>query len=190
MKRFIFIVLLSLCSLATYADCTITASGLTDVAKKELELSCLKAQAVEKVTPEANVEKISKYAGIATEVATAIGIAAKNLGQEVNEFITTPAGMLTVAIILVKIFGKLVGMIFASLLICTILLKILKYMWTEPVEGEPVLVPRWFGILGTREIHRRRFVSYKNASENLVGWTIAAVILMLGSIILVPAVGL
>lgn len=190
MKRFIFVVLLSLFSLSALADCTITAASLTDVARKQLELDCLKAQAVEAAAPQVDAKKVSEYAGVAKEVAEAIGIAAKNLGVEVNNFITTPAGLLTVAIILIKIFGKLIGAILASVLICTILINILKYMWTEPVDdAEPVITGGWFFGYGSRAVKRREFVSYKRADDTLVGWTIVAVLIMLGSIILIPVIG-
>lgn len=194
MKRVIFAVLLSMFSWsALAADCTITADGLTDVARKTLELQCIKSQAETAATPQMDAKKISNYAGIATEVASAIGVAAKNLGVEVNNFITTPAGMLTVAIILLKIFGKLIGMMLASLIVCIVLTKVLKYMWTEPLEGEdakPVIVGGWFFGWGSRAVQSRRFISYKKADDTLVGWTVACVVMMLGSIVLVPLVGL
>lgn len=194
MKRVIFAVLLSIFSWsALAADCTITAVGLTDVARKTLELQCIKAQAEIAATPQMDAEKISKYAGIATEVASAIGIAANNLGVEVNKFITTPAGMLTVGIILLKIFGKLIGMMLASLVICIVLTKILKYMWTEPLEGEdakPVIVGGWFFGWGSRAVQPRRLIGYKKADDTLIGWTVAMIVMMLGSIVLVPLVGL
>lgn len=190
MKRFIFVVLLSLFSLSALADCTITASGITDVARKQLELDCIKAQAVEAATPQVDAKKVSEYAGVAKEVAEAIGIAAKNLGVEVNNFITTPAGLLTVAIILIKIFGKLIGAILASMLICTILVNVLKYMWTEPLEdAQPVITGGWFFGYGSRAVPQRRFVSYKKADDSLVGWTVLAVLIMLVSIILIPVIG-
>ncbi|MNM20161.1 hypothetical protein D3C81_304940 [compost metagenome] len=192
MKRFIFVVLLSLFSLSALADCTITASSLTDVTRKQLELDCLKAQAVELAPPQVDAKKVSEYAGVAKEVAEAIGIAAKNLGVEVNNFITTPAGLLTVAIILIKIFGKLIGAILASILICTVLIKILKYMWTEPLsseEAQPIITGGWFFGYGSRAVQPRRFVSYKKAEDTLVGWTVIAVIVMLVSIILIPVIG-
>lgn len=192
MKRFIFVVLLSLFSLSALADCTITAGNLTDVARKQLELDCIKAQAAQAAAPQMDAKKVSEYAGIAKEVAEAIGIAAKNLGVEVNNFITTPAGMLTVTIILIKIFGKLIGAILASILICTILINVLKYMWTEPLEGEdakPVIVGGWFFGYGSRAVQPRRFISYKKACDSLVGWTALAVIVMLGSIVLIPVIG-
>ena len=194
MKRVIFAVLLSMFSWTALAeDCTITASGLTDVARKTLELQCIKAQAEIAATPQMDAEKISKYAGIATEVASAIGIAANNLGVEVNKFINTPAGMLTVTIILLKIFGKLIGMMLASLVICIVLTKVLKYMWTEPLEGEdakPVIVGGWFFGRGSRAVQPRRLIGYKKADDTLVGWTVAMIVVMLGSIFLVPVVGL
>lgn len=193
MKHWIFVVLLSLFSPWVLADCSITASGLTDVSRKQLELDCLKAQAAEAAAP-VDSKKVSEYAGVAKEVAEAIGVAAKNLGVEVNNFITTPAGMLTVAIILLKIFGKLIGMMMASLTICVVLIKIIKYMWSEPVkidEEAPAVLRGWsFFSWTSRPVQPRRFVSYKEASETLVGWTIVMVIVMLVSIILVPVVGL
>lgn len=193
MKRFIFVVLLSLFSLSALAgDCSIQANGLTDVARKKLELSCIEAQAAIAATPQVDAKKVSEYAGVAKEVAEAIGITAKNLGVEVNSFIATPAGLLTVAIILTKIFGKLLGTILASLLICTILTRALKYMWTEPLKGDaakPVITGGWFFGFGSRAVQPRRFVSYKDAPESLVWWTVLSGVIMLLSIILIPVIG-
>lgn len=190
MKRFVFVVLamLALFSTPSWAACTITSNDLTEVAKKQLELDCLKAEAAEKVSPSLDTDRISKYAGVATEVAQAIGLAAKNLGVEVNNFITTPAGMLTVAVILVKIFGKLIGMILAACFLNYMAFKLLGWLWTEQTD-ETTEVSSWFG-WRKRTVPVRRRVTYRQADESVVGWTCVLLVLAMGSIALVPVVGL
>lgn len=190
MKRFIFVLLamLALFSTPSWAGCTIASNDLSEVAKKQIELDCLKAEAAEKISPSVDADRISKYAGVATEVAQAIGIAAKNLGVEVNNFITTPAGMLTVAVILAKIFGKLVGMILAACFLNYIAFKLLSWLWTEQT-GETAEVTTWFG-WKKRAVPVRRRVTYKQVDESVVAWTCVLLVLAMGSIVLVPIIGL
>lgn len=192
MKRFVFavLVMLSVFSMPSWAGCTIQSNDLSEVAKKQLEVDCLKAEAAAAINPIGDAERISKYAGIATEVAEAIGIAAKNLGVEVNNFITTPAGMLTVAIILIKIFGKLLGMIMAAIFLNYITFKILNWLWTEQTEGnETAEVSSWFG-WRVRKVPVRRRIAYKNAHDSVVGWTFVLLAMSMASIAAIPVVGL
>lgn len=198
MKRLMLVVmvLLALVSAPSWAGCSLDNVSLPDLAKKQLELECVKMQqaADDAANKTVDTEKISKYAGIATEVATAIGIAAKNLGVEVNNFITTPAGMLTVSVILIKIFGKLFGLALAALVINILVWKILVFLWHEDEKDEQgnrkyYTRMRGFGFF-QKQIYLRKRISFKNASESLVGWSLVLIVLSLGSIILVPAAGL
>jgi len=176
--------MLSLFSLSSWAGCTITGGDITDVARKQLELECLKAQESAKATPIPDAEKISAYAGIATEVATAIGLAAKNLGVEVNNFITTPAGLLTVAIILIKIFGKLFAMI-AVAIVC----KVLRHLWYVQ-DGDKVREVKSFFPWKTREVPVMRRITWEEADSDFVGLSVLSIAVAIISVILIPAFGL
>lgn len=198
MKRFIFVVLalLAVFSMPSWAGCSLDNVALPELAKKQLELECVKMQqaADDAANKTVDTEKISKYAGVATEVAAAIGIAAKNLGVEVNNFITTPAGMLTVAVILVKIFGKLFALILAALFINIIVWKILMFLWHKDdvdEQGNRKYYTRMRGFgLFQKQIYLRKRIGWSAADESLVGWSLLLLAISLASIILVPASGL
>jgi len=184
------LLLLSFFTLPTWAACTITSSGMSDVAKKQLELECLKAEEAAKATPIPDTAKISAYAGVAMEVAQAIGVAANNLGVEVNKFITTPAGILTVAIILAKIFGNLIGIILAALMLNIVIFRIIRRLWTVQTD-KTVEVSSWFSIGGSKKtVPVKRFMTWNEAPELQVGATFLLVVLALGSIIAIPIVGI
>lgn len=63
--------------------------------------------------------EVTPYGRVALEVAGAIGVAAKELGMAINDFLWTPAGILTVTIVI----GKLFGMQFLGLLFCFLVMK-------------------------------------------------------------------
>lgn len=84
-------------------------SGLSERVKQEMVVQCEQAKLNETtiVTKTVDVEKVNQYAEVAKAVAQAIGVAAKELGVAVNEFIKTPAGIFTAAIIAWKFVGAI-----------------------------------------------------------------------------------
>lgn len=93
--------------------------GLSNKAKQELVVNCEQTKldttfttpATTKSTDKAEVvvENMDKYSDIALKFAKALGIAAKELGVAVNEFVGTTAGMLTVGFIAYQLFGGLLS---------------------------------------------------------------------------------
>lgn len=67
-------------------------------------LAACKQQA-ETVTPEVVAQNVSVYAEVAKGVAEAIGIAAREVGVAVDEFVKTDAGKMTIALIVWHVAG-------------------------------------------------------------------------------------
>lgn len=198
MKRLMFVVCMVMAMFAgpVAAGCAMDQASIPDIAKKQLELECLKAEEAAKQAANGitDAEKISKYAGLATEVASAVGLAAEKLGVEVNKFILTPAGLLTISVILLKIFGKFLGLMIVSFIINVVSFKILSFLWYEDLyDGDKkrvmVTQPKWFG-LRSKQVPDRRRLRYKDVDSDIIGWTIILLIASVGSVILVPLAGL
>lgn len=70
-------------------------------------------QQAQSATPEAVVQNVSAYAEVAKGVAEAIGIAAREVGVAVDEFVKTDAGKMTIALIVWHVAGDdLKGIVF------------------------------------------------------------------------------
>lgn len=108
MKKLLLLVALFFLPMTTYASCNIShTSGLSDEQIQQLKVQCEQmklanapANKVEEKMKGVDPETISTWASIAQEVAKALGVAAREVGVSVNEFIKTPAGWLVVAIVL------------------------------------------------------------------------------------------
>ncbi|AJF40800.1 hypothetical protein AVV29_gp032 [Vibrio phage phi 3] len=83
-------------------------SGLDAQTKQTMIVACEQAKLSSPETPQTDVtvEKISKYAEASKGFAEALGVAARELGVATNEFIATPAGKLTVGIVMWKVLGE------------------------------------------------------------------------------------
>ena len=169
--------------------CNLQNTTLPDDVKKELELKCLQAQkaAAEKADEVAStnqVEKLSAYAGIATEVAKAVGLAAKELGIAANEFILTPAGIITMLFVVFKVFGKLLATIVVAGIVNMIVWRLIRKIWY--VETDRTMeVSGWFG-WGKKTIPVLQRTTYSNASEGQVFLTIVLGLIAFGSLALIP----
>ena len=120
MKTFILICVMLMCSFTVLsadvesnpcADIATTANtlNLSSMQLKKFAASCQNGQ--QQVTEIlANAEMVDvagKWGGVAKEFAQAIGIAAKELGIAVNDFLDSPAGYLMALILLTKYAGTL-----------------------------------------------------------------------------------
>lgn len=100
-----------LLSTNTYAISAQDITGfheLTDIQKAEV-LKAVAEQAAKNKSPDVavpSVETIEKYADIGSNVAKAIGAAAKELGVVANDFLTTPVGIITTGLIIYKVLGN------------------------------------------------------------------------------------
>ena len=165
-------------TLPTWA-CTLTNSTVPASAVKAIEAECAKAEeAVTSQVAKVDAERLSAYADVATQIAKAVGIAAQEMGVAVNDFIKTPAGILTVAVILVKVLGKLVVAMFFCVMVVYCAIRGIRYLWTDFSDE----VPRWYGF-GKKTVRKTRYMTYKEVPENQVSWTVIIVIVALASAI-------
>lgn len=131
-------------------------------------------EACEQITPIQNAgitissiqpEVITHWGQLSLELATALGVAAREIGVSVNEFVASPAGYITVGVILWKTIG-------VSLVICVMVLSIwmlgiwmIRHMWTNQwVDKE------YTNIFGVKRIKRQReYHNWKSADDNMIG---------------------
>lgn len=162
--------------------CTVTGSALSAAAIKAIEADCAKAE--EALTAQAakiDTERLSAYAEVATQIAKAVGIAAKEMGVAVNDFIQTPAGILTVAVILVKVLGKLVAAIAFTFMVMYCCYRTVRYIWSR-YSDEYIEVPRWFGF-GKKTVRKVSYMSYSEARDSQIAWTFLVAAVGLVSVI-------
>lgn len=164
--------------------CDLANSSLPASVKKEIEAECLKAEAaMEKVELKTEAEKLSAYAEVATQVAKAIGIAAQELGIAVNDFIKTPAGILTVAVILGKVFGKLVALLVVAVFVNYVVWSVLRRIWLVETD-KTIEVTRLFFFKKTIQV--KEMVTWREATEGQVFLSAVMVIISLLPVVLIP----
>jgi hypothetical protein len=137
-KILIGVMLMFVSSLAMASNCSdIRVAGLPAKQLTELRIQCEQAKLVnieqpsgmiiDRITP----ERVSEWSDIAGSFTNAIGTAASRIGVSVNEFMKTPAGYLTVAIIVWKIAGSEI----IALLLCSLYMyisfKIIGRLWSN-----------------------------------------------------------
>jgi hypothetical protein len=117
MKYFMTCLLLSLAfvstaNAATCVDQIRHISGLDEVTKQSMIVTCettkLEAQQSSVVTAMGTDEKIEmaeKWAEVAKQFVGAMALVAEEMGKTVNEFLPTPAGILTASLITWQVMG-------------------------------------------------------------------------------------
>lgn len=100
-------------------------SDLSDAKKAEFAMMIAKAaeqQAAPVVSNIPAAETVSKWANYGTEIGKAISGTAKELGVVANDFIKTPAGQITLYVVIWKVIGsQLVHIVGGMVMFCTLL---------------------------------------------------------------------
>lgn len=91
--------------LATAAPTPSDMDKLTDVQKAELALQVAKQVEEAKTVKLNKPEEVKEWVNYGTEIGRALAGTARELGVVANEFIQTPAGQLTMAMIVWKVMG-------------------------------------------------------------------------------------
>lgn len=73
---------------------------------KTIATTAEQAKQANSLPPVPSVEDVEKYADIGTNIAKALGTAAKELNVGINEFISTPAGIIATGLIIYKVLGQ------------------------------------------------------------------------------------
>lgn len=164
--------------------CTLQASGLPETIQKQLELECEKAMDEMSVVEETKkAEQLSAYAEVAVQVARALGVAAQELGVAVNDFLKSPAGLLTAGVIIFKVFGPLIFGGIAALFINLIGYKVLKSMWYRHLPDEVEVV----GLFNTTKmVPQYRRIHYNEAADSMVQLSFFILVVCTASWIALP----
>lgn len=151
MKRILLAVALMFSS-GAFAACEITGTGLPTQVVQKLITDCetlrleqlnkkVEEEAAEKAAkavakkveevPMITPEKLTSWATVAEGFTRAVGAAAKEVGVSINEFIKTPAGMITMAFIVLKAFGSGLIKIWVIFFLTVVTYYVNRHLWTE-----------------------------------------------------------
>lgn len=85
---------------------TLNVNGLSEMAQAELALKVaqLRTEAL-KVTVIPDVIEMEKYVSVGEQIGKALAVTARELGVEVNNFATSPVGMIAIFLIVWHFFG-------------------------------------------------------------------------------------
>lgn len=84
-------------------------NGLSDAAQAELALKAAELRKAALETPIIpDVAEMEKYVSVGEQIGKALAITAKELGIEVNNFASTPVGMIAIFLIVWHFFGNMV----------------------------------------------------------------------------------
>ncbi len=176
MKKLIFALLLTFTSPAWACDISGTA-GLDAVAVQKLKQACEQAklealqsknegvvqQTLNTVSGAVTADRISAFGQASKDVAVALGLAAKELGIAANDFITTPAGILTVFVVMWKLFG----IQFMGIMFCLFFLWVTGWFVRRVlVEEYTVVEKRRFWGLYTVTKRIPTYSSFSNMSDD------------------------
>ncbi len=167
------IVLLSLVLFASslFAVEKLDTDGLSAEQKAKIQLQIEQMKRDEDKTKTIDVAK--EYVQLGEMIGKAFGSCAKELNVQVNDFITTPAGMLTISIICWKTIGRDMvhfGFGFLVLVVGSWFWYICAY---RPLKVASIEYGQGFWIF------RSRKVTLKKDSEISDGWAAATVIFIL-----------
>lgn len=147
MKRIMFAIMFFLSmSFAAYGapqsnGCNISTDGLSAEVVKQMMDLCLKdkekqgalgGSAVE------NIKNLGEFANVSKEFASSLGIAARELGIAANEFLSSPAGVLTAIVIIWKVFALNILGLFFILVIISFWAFMLRVVLTESIDSKMV----------------------------------------------------
>lgn len=161
------LVLITACIVSTTAfSAQIDTSGLTDSQVQELRAHAAKV-ASDNMKKEDGTATSSNPSTIMTLAATwgqqaataaegfakALGIAAKELNINVNQFIDTPAGKLTVIIIIWKVFGVALLKFFIGIVVWIVAFCISRQLARRVflVVGPEIEVIKYWGLVKTKQ---------------------------------------
>jgi len=136
-------------------------SDLPDIAKQQMIVECEQNKLNDVrsiVEPDMSADEAAdmaqKWAGVANAFLGAINTVAKDLGVTINEFLPTPAGILTAVLITWEVMGDDIGEVVSSVVGCSafVILGFIvlnmgrRYCKRQLVtKTETVLIKGWFG---------------------------------------------
>lgn len=132
--------ILMLFAMAAHANTGISSESVTSAGwnnlTKEQQAAIIQEVATQSKQTAAptKAETLSEYANIGAKIADSISTAAKGVGVAVNEFIQTPAGKLTVALIVWHFVGSAAVHLLAAVIILIVGLIVLYIIFRRIVD--------------------------------------------------------
>jgi hypothetical protein len=181
-RKYLFALILTVMSMPTFA-CDIVRSDLPEAMVQELKVKCEQMKLDLKTQPPAPViaavpqitrDDVSEWAKISQEFAKALGIAANEVGSSVNEFLASPAGILTAVTLIWMVLGKSILGAGVGILLTYAVIKLNRRFWFDRVE-----VIEGIGFL--RRPTKKEVVRYANWGQmdaSAIGWSITTIIML------------
>lgn len=182
MRKIIVAMLLSLFALPVMASCDFNRNGdLTEIQAQELKIQCEKMKldelkepvAIPAPAPKVDKETINAWGHVAKEFSSALGVAADKVGVSINEFLKTPAGILTAIIVIMMTIGSTLLAIFVGLMFTAIVLKLNQRFWFDRMEK---VEKQGFRKAYTIEV--KRYKNWSQMNDSAIGWSITSIILL------------
>lgn len=191
-----------MCSVASYAEnIVIDADKLTEAQKAELKAQSARLSADNEANKTASLTDIAKDPSKAASMAAsfgsslaiaakgfaeALGIAAHELNININDFLNTPAGKLTVVIIIWKVFGTSLLHILVLATILTTGFSMSRVIYLRLFVKEIQYVDRiWFWGLFTTTKKIRVMKTLKDiTAESNDGWVLVMLLIVAITVVL------
>jgi hypothetical protein len=156
-------------------------SKLTEVQKAELALQVAKQVEAAETTTVTKPQEVKEWVNYGTEIGQALAGTARELGVVANEFIQTPAGQLTMAMIVWKVMGHDIVHVGLALIMFFTLVPGWVYMYHKMclVKGYSFQTYEEDGKTKTRKI-----TQYYDSSREDVDGTRIMMMLVLGVMLL------
>lgn len=181
MKKYLLALILAFTAVPAMA-CDISRSDLPDAMIQELKVKCEQMKLDLQTQPPAPVvavsqitrEDVSEWAQISQEFAKALGIAAREVGVSINEFLASPAGIMTAVVLIWMIIGKSLVGILVGLLITYATVKLNRRIWFREVETVEKT-----GLFNRKyQKEKVRYNSWNDMNDSGLGWSIVTIIML------------
>lgn len=122
-------------------------------------------------------ERVEKWVKIGSQVGQGLAGAAKELGVAVNDFSKTPVGQLTMVLIVWHMIGSVIVHIFGGLLIMTLGLSFIYFMFKRAYPDKVTYSKEHKNIFGNFVVENVQRTPVQD--DNAAGWLFAAAIVIL-----------
>lgn len=177
-------------SFNVFAACSdFSARGLTDEQTQQIRVNCEQmrletVKSAKSVITGSDISRddVSAWAGIAKEFGQALGVAAKEVGISVNEFMQTPAGYLAVALIVWSMAGNHIIALVLILLLTWLFIFINKRLWFSHAE---YVEKSFLGFKWNKKVNH--YLTYRNMVDTSIFISVVSVMILCGSVALIFA---
>lgn len=152
--------------------------NLTDEQKADVIKQIAQSQTSTPIAAQATPQKIGEWVDLGTKIGQMMGGAAKEVGIAVNDFVKTPVGQWTMAMIIWKFMGSVIIHVFGGLLVLTVGLSIILFFSRRLRTCTIVYDPERKDLFG-------RSAKVKATYTEMDGETVGALMAASGAIMLV-----